>query len=54
MNRDGLLDGKTRLQTMTLPDRFQDHATPDEQYAEAGLTARHIAERFAVGDFHHM
>jgi 1-deoxy-D-xylulose-5-phosphate synthase len=27
---------------MFLPDRFVAHASPREQYDEAGLTARHI------------
>ena len=40
---DGLLDGRCQLRTMTLPDRFIDHAAPDAMYAEAGLTATDIA-----------
>ena len=45
LNNAGLLGGSLRIHTMHLPDRFQDHASPEEQYAEAGLTARHIADR---------
>jgi 1-deoxy-D-xylulose-5-phosphate synthase len=30
---------------LTLPDMFQDHNKPEKQYAEAGLTAEHIAAR---------
>ncbi len=40
---DGLLDGRCQLRTMTLPDRYIDHAAPDAMYAEAGLTATDIA-----------
>jgi 1-deoxy-D-xylulose-5-phosphate synthase len=29
---------------MVLPDRFIDHDTPDKQYDQAGLTARHITD----------
>lgn len=28
---------------MVLPDRYIDHGAPKDQYAEAGLTATHIA-----------
>jgi 1-deoxy-D-xylulose-5-phosphate synthase len=40
---DGLLDGRCQVRTMTLPDRFIDHAAPDAMYAEAGMTAVDIA-----------
>ncbi len=40
---EGLLDGRCQVRTMTLPDRFIDHAAPDAMYAEAGLTATDIA-----------
>jgi len=40
---DGLLDGRCQIRTMTLPDRYIDHAAPDVMYAEAGLTAVDIA-----------
>ena len=40
---DGLLDGRCQVRTMTLPDRYIDHAAPDAMYAEAGLTAVDIA-----------
>jgi 1-deoxy-D-xylulose-5-phosphate synthase len=40
---DGLLDGRCQIRTMTLPDRYIDHAAPDVMYAEAGLTAIDIA-----------
>jgi len=39
---DGLLDRGLRVRSLTLPDRFIDHADPAVQYDEAGLTARHI------------
>jgi 1-deoxy-D-xylulose-5-phosphate synthase len=41
--RDGLLDGRAQIRTMTLPDRFIDHAAPDAMYADAGLSAVDIA-----------
>ncbi|WP_299304695.1 1-deoxy-D-xylulose-5-phosphate synthase [uncultured Litoreibacter sp.] len=40
---EGLLDGALAVRTMTLPDRFIDHAAPDAMYADAGLTATDIA-----------
>ena len=40
---DGLLDGRCQVRTMTLPDRYIDHAAPDAMYADAGLTAVDIA-----------
>jgi len=40
---DGLLDGRCQIRTMTLPDRFIDHAAPDAMYADAGLSAGDIA-----------
>ena len=40
---DGLLDGRCQVRTMTLPDRYIDHASPDAMYADAGLTAVDIA-----------
>jgi 1-deoxy-D-xylulose-5-phosphate synthase len=40
---EGLLDGRCQVRTMTLPDRFIDHAAPDAMYADAGLTAVDIA-----------
>ncbi len=39
----GLLDGRCQVRTMTLPDRYIDHAAPDAMYADAGLTAVDIA-----------
>ncbi|TVR99441.1 MAG: 1-deoxy-D-xylulose-5-phosphate synthase [Rhodospirillales bacterium] len=38
----GLLDNGLRFRPMVLPDRFIDQDTPDRQYDEAGLNARHI------------
>ncbi|WP_280525379.1 1-deoxy-D-xylulose-5-phosphate synthase, partial [Methylobacterium oxalidis] len=36
----GVLDtGRVRVRTMTLPDAYQDHDTPERMYAEAGLDA---------------
>ena len=43
LTNDGLLDGRCQVRTMTLPDRYIDHAAPDVMYAEAGLTSVDIA-----------
>jgi len=40
---EGRLDGRCQLRTITLPDRFIDHAAPDAMYADAGMTAVDIA-----------
>jgi 1-deoxy-D-xylulose-5-phosphate synthase len=42
LNREGLLDGRCRVQTMHLPDVFQNHNAPHLQYDQAGLNAAHI------------
>ncbi|MGI1662260.1 1-deoxy-D-xylulose-5-phosphate synthase [Palleronia sp. KMU-117] len=53
----GLLDRGLKVRTMTLPDRFIDHAGPADMYADAGLTAADIARTatealgIAVADF---
>ena len=44
LSSEGLLDDGLKVRTMTLPDIFQDHDTPQTQYDEAGLNAKHIAE----------
>ena len=38
MAANGLLDKGLKVRTMTLPDFFVGHGTPEQQYAEAGLT----------------
>ncbi|MBK5927943.1 1-deoxy-D-xylulose-5-phosphate synthase [Rhodobaculum claviforme] len=40
--RTGRLDRGLAVRTMTLPDRFIDHASPARMYAEAGLTSGDI------------
>ncbi|WP_281024589.1 transketolase C-terminal domain-containing protein, partial [Methylobacterium segetis] len=41
----GVLDtGRVRVRTMTLPDLYQDHDSPDRMYAEAGLDAASIVK----------
>jgi len=40
----GLLDHGLKFRPLVLPDRFIDHDTPANQYEQAGLTARHIAQ----------
>lgn len=48
--REGLLDGgKLKIRTLHLPDLFQDHDTPEKQYEQAGLNARHIARAVTGG-----
>lgn len=43
--RDGLLDaGTLKVRTLHLPDIFQDHDTPEKQYAQAGLNGAHMAQ----------
>ena len=39
----GALDRGLKVRTMTLPDRFIDHASPANMYADAQLTAEDIA-----------
>ncbi|XP_024379950.1 probable 1-deoxy-D-xylulose-5-phosphate synthase, chloroplastic [Physcomitrium patens] len=43
MALDGLLDGKLKWRPLVLPDRYIEHGAPNDQFAEAGLTAGHIA-----------
>ncbi|KAG6554046.1 hypothetical protein Mapa_003961 [Marchantia paleacea] len=43
MALDGLLDGSLKWRPLVLPDRYIEHGSPADQYAEAGLTAAHIA-----------
>ena len=41
---EGLLDRDLKVRPMTLPDIFQDHDTPERQYAQAGLDADGIVK----------
>jgi 1-deoxy-D-xylulose-5-phosphate synthase len=41
---EGLIDGGLKLRTMRLPDVFQDHDKPEQQYDDAGLNAPHIVD----------
>ncbi len=41
----GALDRGLKVRTLHLPDVFQDQDKPESMYAQAGLTARHIAAR---------
>jgi len=47
----GLLDGGLKIRTLTLPDTYQDQASPARMYEDAGLDARGIANaaRRALG-----
>jgi 1-deoxy-D-xylulose-5-phosphate synthase len=38
----GMLDHGLKIRTMVLPDIFLDHDSPQGQYDQAGLNARHI------------
>ena len=40
----GLLDAGLKVRPMVLPDRFIEHDSPNAQYDQAGLTARHITQ----------
>jgi 1-deoxy-D-xylulose-5-phosphate synthase len=37
-----MLDHGLKIRTMVLPDVFLDHDSPQAQYDQAGLNARHI------------
>ncbi|TNC04171.1 1-deoxy-D-xylulose-5-phosphate synthase, partial [Methylobacterium terricola] len=43
-SRGALDGGKVRVRTLTLPDSYQDHDTPERMYAEAGLDAASIVK----------
>ncbi|MDE2363221.1 MAG: 1-deoxy-D-xylulose-5-phosphate synthase [Hyphomicrobiales bacterium] len=49
---DGALDRGLKIRTMTLPDAYQDHDSPEKMYAAAGLDAKGIiaAVLSALGD----
>ena len=42
---NGMLDNGCKIRTMTLPDVFQDHDSPEKMYEAAQLNASHIAAR---------
>jgi 1-deoxy-D-xylulose-5-phosphate synthase len=45
LSERGALDaGRVRVRTMTLPDSYQDHDSPEKMYAEAGLDAQTIVK----------
>lgn len=41
---EGLLDGGLKIRPLVLPDRFQNHDTPERMYIEAGLDAGGIVQ----------
>ena len=49
---EGLLDAGLKIRTLRLPDAFQEHGKPDDQYAEAGLDAAGIV-RAVLGALRH-
>jgi 1-deoxy-D-xylulose-5-phosphate synthase len=45
LSHKGALDaGRVRVRTLTLPDTYQDHDTPERMYAQAGLDADTIVQ----------
>ncbi len=42
--REGMLDKGLKIRPMYIPDRFIPHASPEEQYEDAGLTATDIVK----------
>ncbi|MFO1114871.1 MAG: 1-deoxy-D-xylulose-5-phosphate synthase [Beijerinckiaceae bacterium] len=50
--QDGLLDRGLKVRTMTLPDVYQDHDSPEKMYEAAGLDAKGIVATVltALGD----
>jgi 1-deoxy-D-xylulose-5-phosphate synthase len=44
LSAEGLLDCGLKIRTLTLPDRFLDHDTAENMYAQAGLDAQAIAQ----------
>ncbi|WP_280139155.1 transketolase C-terminal domain-containing protein, partial [Methylobacterium sp. GXS13] len=45
LSEQGALDaGRVRVRTLTLPDTYQDHDSPEKMYAEAGLDAATIVK----------
>ena len=45
LSEKGALDaGRVRVRTLTLPDLYQDHDSPEKMYAEAGLDAATIVK----------
>ncbi|MBL4619313.1 MAG: 1-deoxy-D-xylulose-5-phosphate synthase [Marinicaulis sp.] len=45
LSDQGVLDAGLKIRTMTLPDVFQDHDSPEKMYDTARLNAAHIVER---------
>ncbi|KAG6523276.1 probable 1-deoxy-D-xylulose-5-phosphate synthase 2, chloroplastic [Zingiber officinale] len=43
LSRKGFLDGRVKLRSMVLPDRYINHGSPQDQFESAGLTSKHIA-----------
>jgi 1-deoxy-D-xylulose-5-phosphate synthase len=41
---EGLIDGGLKLRTLRLPDSFQDHGKPEDQYRDARLDAEAIVD----------
>ncbi|XP_074587001.1 putative 1-deoxy-D-xylulose-5-phosphate synthase 2, chloroplastic [Curcuma longa] len=43
LSSGGLLDGRLKLRSMVLPDRYIDHGSPKDQIEAAGLSSKHVA-----------
>lgn len=55
MAQNGLLDGSLKFRPLMMPDRYIDHASQDDMYAQAGLDRANIvaAALRAIGDEAH-
>ncbi len=55
MAQNGLLDGNLKFRPLMMPDRYIDHASQDDMYAQAGLDRANIvaAALRAIGDETH-
>lgn len=45
LSEEGLLDGRCQVRSMTLPDEFTQHASPEAMYHEAKLDAEAIVDK---------
>ncbi|KAL1327463.1 hypothetical protein HN51_037513 [Arachis hypogaea] len=43
LSLSGILDGPLKWRAMTLPDRYIDHGSPQDQIEQAGISSKHIA-----------
>ncbi|XP_074572734.1 putative 1-deoxy-D-xylulose-5-phosphate synthase 2, chloroplastic isoform X2 [Curcuma longa] len=43
LSLSGFLDGRVKMRSLVLPDRYIDQGSPQDQFESAGLTSKHIA-----------